>query len=258
MTTRWLAPLSLIMSLLRTLLPLLLTLCASSSLPADALLGKYRKHFAGRWVGGAHRTILYKVYAPKNITPRTSLPVVIYLHGSEKCGTDNVRQTKVAVPVSFVQNFEQRPCILIAPQCDKGQAWMGQASTNSVLSFLDDFLEEVQVADRKRVYLTGFSLGGYGVWHFIDKRPDLFAAAVPIAGAANIKDVSHLKDVNIWILHGRRDKFVKVARARAISEALKEEGIAHKYTELAAGHLITSTVFTKPEIHEWLFRQRRK
>jgi len=242
----------------RILLSLLLILCASSSLPADALLGKYRNHFAGRWVGGSHGTILYKVYAPKNITPRTSLPVVIYLHGSAKCGTDNVRQTKVAVPASFVRNFEQRPCILIAPQCDKGQAWMGQASTTSVLSLLDEFLREVRVADKKRVYLTGFSLGGYGVWHFIDKRPDLFAAAVPLAGAANIRDVSHLKDVKIWIFHGRRDKFVKVVRARAISQALKEGGIPHKYSELAAGHLITSTVFNKPDIHDWLFRQRRK
>ncbi len=242
----------------RIFLSLFLLLSATSSLPADALLGKYRKHFSGGWAGGSHGTIRYKIFAPAKVTKNDSLPVVIYLHGSAKCGTDNIRQTKVAVPASFVRNFGKRPCILIAPQCDKGQAWMGQASTTSVLSFLDDFLQNVKVADRKRVYLTGFSLGGYGVWHFIDKRPDLFAAAVPLAGAANIRDVSRLRDINIWIFHGRRDKFVKVDRARAISQSLKQHGIDHRYSELAAGHLITSTIFNKPEIHEWLFRQRRK
>jgi len=131
-------------------------------------------------------------------------------------------------------------------------------SGESVISLLDDFLENTRVADPKRVYLTGFSLGGYGVWHLIDKRPDLFAAAVPLAGAANISDVSHLKDVSIWIFHGRRDKSVKVQRARDISSALKKKGISHKYSELPAGHLITSKVFNEDEIHEWIFRQRRK
>ena len=226
-------------------------------LHADPLLGKYQKHFAGRWVGGAHGNIVYKVYAPKKVARTASLPVVIYLHGSAKCGTDNLKQTKVAVPASFVRNFPQHPCILIAPQCDHGQAWMTR-SGDSVLSLLQDFLKEVKVADPKRVYLTGFSLGGYGVWHLIDKRPDLFAAAVPLAGAANIKDLSHLEGINIWIFHGRRDKSVKIQRARDISNALKEKGIAHKYSELPAGHLITSEVFNQSEIHDWLFQQKRK
>ncbi len=182
---------------------------------------------------------------------------MIYLHGSAKGGTDNIRQTKVAVPASFIRNFSQRPCILIAPQCDQGRNWKN-LSGDSVLSLLEDFLKETRVADPKRVYLTGFSLGGYGVWHMIDKRPDLFAAAVPLAGAAHIKDVSHIKGVSIWIFHGRRDKFVKVQHARDISRALKEKGIPHKYSELAAGHLITSQVFNQPEIHEWLFQQKRE
>ncbi len=226
-------------------------------LHADPLLGKYQKHFAGRWVGGAHGNIVYKLYAPKKVARTASLPIVIYLHGSAKCGTDNLKQTKVAVPASFVRNFPQHPCILIAPQCDHGQAWMTR-SGDSVLSLLQDFLKEVKVADPKRVYLTGFSLGGYGVWHLIDKRPDLFAAAVPLAGAASIKDVSHLQGINIWIFHGRRDKSVKIQRARDISNALKEKGIAHKYSELPAGHLITSEVFNQSEIHDWLFQQKRK
>ena len=81
---------------------------------------------------------------------------------------------------------------------------------------------------------------------------------MPLAGAANIKDVSHLKGVSIWIFHGRRDKSVKVQRARDISNALKQKGILHKYSELPAGHLITSKIFNQPEIHEWLFRQKRK
>ena len=240
------------MTLLR-LLPALLLLSCTLPLQAKpaAVEGKYQHCFAGRWVAGKHGNILYRIHAPARASKAASLPVVIYLHGSAKGGTDNIRQTKVAVPASFIRNFSQRPCILIAPQCDQGRNWKN-LSGDSVLSLLEDFLKETRVADPKRVYLTGFSLGGYGVWHMIDKRPDLFAAAVPLAGAA------HIKGVSIWIFHGRRDKFVKVQHARDISRTLKEKGIAHKYSELAAGHLITSQVFNQPEIHEWLFQQKRE
>ena len=238
-------------------LSILILLTTIAPLFAAPAAGNYARFFAGRWVGGSHGNIVYKIYAPAEISPSSALPVVIYLHGSAKCGADNVKQTKVAVPVSFVRNISKHPCILIAPQCDHGQAWMTR-SGDSVISLLEDFHRETKAADPKRVYLTGFSLGGYGVWHLINKRPDLFTAAVPLAGAANIKDVSHLKGVRIWIFHGRRDKSVKVQRARDISAALTEKGIAHKYSELPAGHMITSKVFNDSEIHEWLFRQRRK
>ena len=239
------------------LLPALLLLSCALSLQAKPAGGKYQHCFADRWVAGKHGNILYRIHAPARVSKAASLPVVVYLHGSTKGGTDNIRQTKVAVPASFIRNFSERPCILIAPQCDQGRNWKN-LSGDSVLSLLDDFLKETKVADPKRVYLTGFSLGGYGVWHMIDKRPDLFAAAVPLAGAAHIRDVSHIRGVSIWIFHGRRDKFVKVQHARDISRALKDKGIPHKYSELAAGHLITSQVFNQPEIHEWLFQQKRE
>ena len=236
---------------------LFFVLLLATGATADARSGKYKHLFADRWVGGAHGNILYKVHPPKHIKRGTKLPVVIYLHGSAKGGTDNIKQTKVAVPASFVRNMRQRPCILIAPQAPKGMSWIAK-SGDSVRSFLDDFLKEVEVADKQRVYLTGFSLGAYGVWNFIAKRPDLFAAAVPLAGEARLQNAPKMKGVAIWIFHGRRDRYVNVSHARAISKELKKHGIEHKYTELAEGHLITHIIFNKPEVHEWLFQQRKK
>jgi len=37
--------------------------------------------------------------------------------------------------------------------------------------------------DRKRTYLTGLSMGGYGTWHPAGKYPGRFAAIVPSAEA---------------------------------------------------------------------------
>ena len=38
--------------------------------------------------------------------------------------------------------------------------------------------------DRDRVYLTGFSMGGFGTWQTACQYPDRFAAIVPLAAAA--------------------------------------------------------------------------
>ena len=122
----------------KTLL-ILISLIGIAPLFSEPKPDKYSRYFAGRWIGGAHGNIVYKIYAPARISPSASLPVVVYLHGSAKCGTDNVKQTKVAVPASFVANMAKRPCILIAPQCNHGHAWMTK-SGESVISLLDDFL----------------------------------------------------------------------------------------------------------------------
>ncbi len=36
--------------------------------------------------------------------------------------------------------------------------------------------------DQDRVYMVGISMGGFGTWEFAARGPDLFAAAVPMAG----------------------------------------------------------------------------
>ncbi len=223
----------------------------------DQSLGTYKSKFAGRWVSGKHSTIHYRMFAPAKISKATSLPIVIYLHGSAKVGNDNVKQTKVAVPVSFVRHMKKRPCILIAPQCPPGTSWMTK-SGDAVIELVDDILKQVSVADKKRVYLTGFSLGGMGTWRLLDLRPDLFAAAVPLAGAGNPATAGKLQGVDIWIFHGRRDKFVPVKYARDMAAALKKAGAPAKYSELVAGHLITSMVFNKEDVHQWLFQQKRE
>jgi len=49
--------------------------------------------------------------------------------------------------------------------------------------------------DPQRLYLTGYSMGGFGTWKMADAFPKKWAAIVPICGggetawAANIKDI---------------------------------------------------------------------
>jgi predicted peptidase len=236
----------------------ILLLLTSSVLHANPLLGKYNDQFTGRWAGGTHGIIQYKIFASSIVSRNKLVPIVVNLHGSGEVGKDNVKQTKVPGAAKFVRNYKKRRCILIAPQCPPGNSWMGTAG-DAVLSLIDDVLKEVAVADRNRVYLTGFSLGGLGTWHLLAKRPDLFAAAMPVAGAGNADHAKLFRGVDLWIFHGKLDKHVPVKHGQAMAAALKKAAIPHKYTEFPdKSHFLQLTVYSREDVHQWLFQQKRE
>ncbi|MED5330078.1 MAG: prolyl oligopeptidase family serine peptidase, partial [Planctomycetota bacterium] len=103
--------------------------------------------------------------------------------------------------------------------------------------------------DRRRLYLTGHSMGGHGVWHLAANDPDGFAAAAPSAGWAGFDSyggrpsgtlqgvwqradgasltfnlLENLVQVPTYILHGGNDDNVPASEARALHEALLSAG----------------------------------
>ena len=139
--------------------------------------------------------------------------------------------------------------------------------------------------DPSRVYLSGFSLGAYGVYRFAYRWPDRFAGLVAIAGAAPTiptypPDVQELdrranmfvgapdppkavaeriKHLPIWIFHGVLDKTPPVERARQVVSALKALGTNVRYTEYADADHVESArrAYADPEMIKWLLAQRR-
>jgi pimeloyl-ACP methyl ester carboxylesterase len=49
-------------------------------------------------------------------------------------------------------------------------------------TLLTAWIEAQYAIDPQRIYLTGFSLGGFGTWALGLSSPDRFAALVPVAG----------------------------------------------------------------------------
>lgn len=220
--------------------------------------GKYKDLFKNKWVKGEHDGLKFQMQAPSRASARKPLPVVVYLHGSLECGDDNEKQINVAPSKSFaVRFFKKRPCIVIAPQTPLGTDWAGASGTR-VISLIDDLLKEAGAADPKRVYLTGYSLGAYGTWHLLGKRPDLFAAAVPAAGGGDPSIAPKLKGIDIWVFHGKDDDVVPVSEAQKMVNALKEAGVPVEYDEMNARHNIPGKVFFQEKVHEWLFKQKRE
>ena len=197
-------------------------------------------------------------------------PLVIFLHGAGERGSDNESQLKWGVSnfaTSRVMKMH-RP-IVIAPQCPEGESWvdyksdsrtMKKSPTKSMQLVLDLISEAVAKypIDTSRIYITGLSMGGFGTFDAIARRPDLFAAAVPVCGGGDASKASIMADMPIWIFHGALDGAVDAARAREMVEALTRAGGHVGYTQYPeTGHFSWVAAYSDEMMIDWLFRQRR-
>jgi len=124
---------------------------------------------------GFHQTITktisynYVVYLPHTYDENHKVPVIIMLHGSGECGTTDADLNKLQnnVLLKYAQAHRDFPFAVIAPQAHSELEWWPVES-------LDLWLDEVMTKygfDRDRVYLTGISMGAYGVWDWACHRP---------------------------------------------------------------------------------------
>jgi predicted peptidase len=170
------------------------------------------------------------------------------------------------------ENQKQVPCYVIAPQTDRGWArydmpvgpqgppellpGMGDGN-QMVLEIIKELLREFNIDDR-RVYVTGQSMGGLGVWNIVSNRPGFFAAAVPVCGARGVDDGSRSPQTPMWVFHGAADQVVTVAISRDRVAARRKAGGHPLYTEyVGVDHNVWEWAYTEPELVKWVFAQKR-
>ena len=225
------------------------------------------------YTNAAGLTFPYRMSAPQFPEAGRRYPLILFLHGSGECGTDNLRQITVGLPTLMAALLKQpEPVIVVAPQCQGGDWWVSQlafdaryaaprapaASLAVALTLCRNLVAE-GLADSNRLYITGLSLGGFGTWDAIQREPELFAAAVPIAGGGDVRRVQPIRKLPVWVFHGRKDKNVPVDCSRRMVEALKQAGNrAVRYTEYEDGaHAVWNRAYADPELAGWLLKQTR-
>ena len=230
-------------------------------------------------VGG--QTYGYRVYLPPDRVVDQKTPVMLYLHGSNRRGEDNRSQVEdLADSIKwYPENF---PFIIVFPQCRPDTFWAGPM-TDQAIAALDQTVKEFN-GDERRLYLAGYSMGGFGTWQTALTYPNRFAALVPVAGgiepvgtisdedrkllsqqvitAAAAPDPYHayaqaLAKTPIWVVHGADDEAVPVDGARKIVAALKAAGDKDvNYTEIeGVGHGSVAIAFADNKLAEWLKKQ---
>ena len=216
------------------------------------------------YVNSKGDTLFYHLLKPLNFDSTKKYPLVVSLPYGGQPATDKIRQMEGAVAAEVLStdiNRTNYPAFLFIPNCPPGSGWGGIPNYPSVDSLVYEAINSLDKElgiDVKRRYVTGLSRGGYGAWHFICTRPDMFAAAIPVAGGEDPKLASRIVNIPVWAFHGAQDKNVPVGGSRDMIKAIKKAGGNPKYTEFPnEGHNIWYQVSITPGLWDWLFAQKR-
>lgn len=145
----------------------------------------------------------YYLYTPSRMHKDSLYPIALALHGC--CGESyhatlrNTVDPLVRMWHNFGTNTQQVPTYIIAPATSKG--W--KQHIPNLKKVMDDLVRKHH-GDPRRIYITGFSMGGDGTWEFLQQYPEYFAAAIP-AGMNFHGDNEKIKDIPIWANRGETD-----------------------------------------------------
>lgn len=180
-------------------------------------------------------------------------PLVIFLHGQGARGRDLAAVKREGL-AQLADQGRKFPFILVSPQCPADEWW----NLPGVEAFIDEMQRRYRV-DADRVYLTGLSMGGFGVWALAQRDPGRYAAIVPIAGSGEPKWAPRLRDLPTWGAHGANDAAVPVARAQELIDAIKAAGGSPRYTVFAGEpHNVWDKFYANDELYAWLLAQNRR
>ncbi len=147
----------------------------------------------------------------------STVPLVVALH----YGGEVTPQLSMGfLQTLVVPGLKKLGAVIVAPDCP-GDGWTDEASEQAVLALLDYAVRNWPV-DRRRIVVTGYSLGGIGTWFLAARHPEVFSAAVPMAGRPVIDAALR---VPVYAIHGRRDEVIDVEPTRRAIDALRAEGV---------------------------------
>jgi dienelactone hydrolase len=192
-------------------------------------------------------------------------PVVISLHGIKEKGTSSTdakrimkdlpRVAYVGLP-KYVKQGKKYPFILISPQLKSNHGAWPPSYIIEVLSHVKKTLR----VDDKRIYLTGLSLGGLGVWKTAGAYPEVFAAIAPICPGGNAMDRASAmaaENVAAWGFHGSDDRVVPYTVTTKMIEAMnsspKKPNPPAKFTLFPGmGHIIWDKAYHETHVLNWM------
>ena len=210
--------------------------------------------------GGGGLRFHYLLYLPKRYREWKGhrWPLLLYLHGANTPGSSR-RDLELLRPRGLPAVLERRDLPLIAVSPQTPSDW----PLEPLAELLDDVEGRYRVA-RRRVYATGFSIGGYATFDLASAYPKRFAAIAPVAGGGGRwsadyhREHCRLRDVAVWAFHGSRDEVIPPGESRAMVDAVNSCGGQARLTVYPrAGHYTDKYAYAQPQLYRWLLNQRR-
>jgi predicted esterase len=198
----------------------------------------------------------YVVWIPENFDASSKYPLLVYLHGSASTERDIVGRS---IPEGF---------IALGP---KGRGPSNWYSWDNAQTDIAEAIRAVQrnfPIDERNIILTGFSMGGYGVYRTFYETPETYRAIAVFSGIPRVRfgapEGARLIDFNepgylepfadtpAFIFHGKRDLNVPYEETAQFISSLENAGARVEFhTEEDKGHEAPSAE-TMEAFVEWI------
>ena len=184
-------------------------------------------HFSRRPFGTTMSHLGYIEHLPEDygVDPEQRFPLLIYNHGNAANATfsgDSPVEALEAVllngglPLIIRSGRWDRelPFIVLMPQA----SFVESSTPSERLNAFVDFALQTYAVDTSKIYMTGWSQGGFMTVDYAINYPERLAAAVSIAGGNPFNEdlpdnFCDIESVPMWIFHGENDDLVDSARS---------------------------------------------
>lgn len=220
-------------------------------------------------------TLNYRLLLPKDFSEDKTYPLVLFLHGAGERGSDNTKQLAHGSQLFLNETFRDSvPAIVIFPQCPQNDYWSKlvadrttkpitfkfkyHESPTTAMRMVIDLMEQMvdkPFVKNDQVYTMGLSMGGMGTFEIIYRKPELFAAAIPICGGGDPDSVTaYAKTIPLWVFHGAKDDVVDpMLSMKMVAANLMAGGFPRFTLYDYANHNSWDPAFAEPELITWLF-----
>lgn len=205
----------------------------------------------------------YLLYKPADYNQNANTyPLIIFLHGAGERASGNVAKLDLVDNTALPQLIEQGmslPFIVVSPQAS--YSWNGtQASVDALI----ELIANTHRVDRNRIYITGLSDGGKGVFDYTGNYSHKIAAFIPVSTwPSSLPESSYINNP-MWAFMGSSDTYGGLSN---FNKNLKKIGGVSDFELLSGGHSssVWNTVYQKnnkfifntnaeSNIYDWMLR----
>jgi predicted esterase len=175
------------------------------------------------------------LYVPTTYNPAKPSPLVLFLHGKFWTEIDYM-----AMPF-FRQLAESTGTIVVAPYA-RGDIQYADPAPADVYATLDAVVAALNI-DKKRIYLAGHSMGGFGVFEVGPQQAKRFAGFLCASGSLTNDDrdavLRAFQDKPVYVVSGTLDDNIPNSYSVLTVQYLSDAGIpVQYYPQRGAGHNI--------------------
>jgi predicted peptidase len=196
----------------------LLVMFASVMAVNPAAAAVHQKTFAVPHVDGVD-SMRYGISVPDDYKPGEPRPLVLALHPG---GDRPAFYGSTYLIRFFMPALKGLSAIMVAPDCPT-RTWTDAGAEQAVMALLDAVMGEYAI-DRRKVLVTGYSMGGRGTWFMASRHSDFFTGAIPIAGTPEGQPLESLGKIPTYVIHSRTDEVVPPGPDQRAAAALEAQG----------------------------------